>query len=85
VYLDGGYGVGKTHLLAGTYHAVQGKRRYLSSGELACTISWLGLEAALDALQHTRLLCIDGSRPRHSREKSASLLRLRSMGRKRAS
>ena len=59
IYLDGGYGVGKTHLLAATYHAVNGERLYLSFGELAYTISRLGLEPTLQAMEHTRLLCID--------------------------
>src|SRR5258708_5408265 len=84
VYLDGGYGVGKTHLLAATYHALGDQRRhalgdqrhhalgdrrhdradgdqrrYLSFGELAYTISRLGLEPTLEAMASTRLLCID--------------------------
>jgi cell division protein ZapE len=59
IYLDGGYGVGKTHLLAATYHAVADERLYLSFGELAYTISRLGLEATLEAMGTTRLLCID--------------------------
>jgi len=59
IYLDGGYGVGKTHLLAATYHATSDQRLYLAFGELAYTISRLGLEPALEALATTRLLCID--------------------------
>jgi cell division protein ZapE len=59
IYLDGGFGVGKTHLLAATYHAVDVQRRYLSFGELAYTISRLGLDATLGALSDTRLLCVD--------------------------
>jgi cell division protein ZapE len=59
MYLDGGYGVGKTHLLAATYHAVEDQRLYLSFGEMAYTISRLGLDAMLRALEDTRLLCID--------------------------
>jgi cell division protein ZapE len=59
IYLDGGYGVGKTHLLAATYHAVAGQRFYLSFAELAYTISRLGLQAALLAFTQARLICID--------------------------
>ncbi len=59
IYLDGGYGVGKTHLLAATYHAVGEQRLYLSFGELAYTISRLGLEPTLEAMETTRVLCID--------------------------
>ncbi len=59
IYLDGGYGVGKTHLLAATYHAVGEQRLYLSFGELAYMISRLGLEPTVEAMDSTRLLCID--------------------------
>jgi hypothetical protein len=52
IYLDGGYGVGKTHLLAAAYHAVTDQRLYLSFGELAYTISRLGLEPTLAALAY---------------------------------
>ncbi len=52
-------GVGKTHLLAATYHAVADQRLYLSFGELAYTSSRLGLEPTLAAMDTTRLLCID--------------------------
>lgn len=59
VYLDGGYGVGKTHLLAAAYHAVAGPRLYLSFGELAYTIGRLGLDETLQVMANTRLVCID--------------------------
>jgi cell division protein ZapE len=59
VYLDGGYGVGKTHLLAATYHAVSGPRLYLSFGELAYTIARLGVDETLEVMANTRLVCID--------------------------
>ncbi len=59
VYLDGGYGVGKTHLLAATYHALHGQRYYLSFAELAYSISRLGMDQALEAFAAARLLCID--------------------------
>jgi cell division protein ZapE len=59
VYLDGGYGVGKTHLLAATYHAAGGTRFYLSFAELAYTISRLGMHTALQAFASANLLCID--------------------------
>ena len=31
VYLDGGFGVGKTHLLAAVYHAMPARRKYFGS------------------------------------------------------
>jgi cell division protein ZapE len=59
IYLDGGFGVGKTHLLAATYHATHQARRYLSFAELAYSIARLGMQASLAAFGDTRLLCID--------------------------
>ncbi len=34
LYLDGGFGVGKTHLLASAFHAYHGRKTYLSFQEL---------------------------------------------------
>lgn len=59
LYLDGGFGVGKTHLLAGTYHAFVGKKVYLSFTELMYLIGYLGLERAAAELSASRLICID--------------------------
>jgi cell division protein ZapE len=59
IYLDGGYGVGKTHLLAATYRAVHGQRLYLSFAELAYTISRFGVQTALDVFKDARLVAID--------------------------
>jgi cell division protein ZapE len=59
-YLDGGYGVGKTHLLAAAWHAVQpASAAYLSFGELTALVGFLGMERAVDAFCGFRLLCID--------------------------
>lgn len=59
LYLDGGFGVGKTHLLAAAYHAALAPKSYLSFAELAYTITVLGLAACLAAFRAQRLLCID--------------------------
>ena len=60
LYLDGGFGVGKTHLLAAAWHASPEARKvYLSFAELVAAIGVLGMPAALDALGHERLYCID--------------------------
>jgi cell division protein ZapE len=59
LYLDGGFGVGKTHLLAAAYHAAPPPKSYLSFAELAYTIISLGLAATLAAFRAQRLLCID--------------------------
>ena len=59
-YLDGGYGVGKTHLLAATWHAVQpASAAYLSFGELTALVGFLGMERAVEAFSGFTLLCVD--------------------------
>ena len=59
VYLDGGFGVGKTHLLAATYHAAQVPKLYLSFSELAYTMVQLGLPACIDQFRRYRLISLD--------------------------
>jgi cell division protein ZapE len=59
LYLDGGFGVGKTHLLAAAYHEAEGPKAYLSFQELVYLIGVLGGVRAKEALGHYSLLCID--------------------------
>ena len=60
VYLDGGFGVGKTHLLAALAHAVGPARTtYGTFVELTHLVGALGFAATVDALAERRLLCID--------------------------
>jgi cell division protein ZapE len=60
LYLDGGFGVGKTHLLAAVWHASPEPRKvYLSFAELVAAIGTLGMPRALETLGHERLYCID--------------------------
>jgi cell division protein ZapE len=59
IYLDGGYGVGKTHLLAATFSASPGPKAYLSFQELTYTIGAKGMAAAIEAFKPYRLICID--------------------------
>ncbi|MBV9023684.1 MAG: cell division protein ZapE [Streptomycetaceae bacterium] len=62
VYLDGGYGVGKTHLLASLWHAVSAPREQKAFGtfvELTNLVGALGFQQAIAALSGHRLLCID--------------------------
>jgi cell division protein ZapE len=59
-YLDGGFGVGKTHLLAATFHAADvGVKQYLSFQELVYLIGVLGATEARAAFGPCRLMCID--------------------------
>lgn len=58
-YLDGGFGVGKTHLLASLWHTAPAPKTYLTFAELTSTIGFLGMDAAVKAFADNRLLCID--------------------------
>lgn len=59
-YLDGGYGVGKTHLLAAAWHAVQpAPAAYLTFGELTALVGSLGMRCAVQSFSGFRLLCVD--------------------------
>jgi cell division protein ZapE len=59
VYLDGGFGVGKTHLLASAWHAFEGRKYFLSFSELTFTLGALGMETALESFSRAQLICID--------------------------
>jgi cell division protein ZapE len=62
VYLDGGYGVGKTHLLASLWHATPAPAELKAFGtfvELTNLAGALGFQRAVQALQGHRLVCID--------------------------
>lgn len=58
-YLDGGFGTGKTHLLASTWHAAEGPKAYMTFGELTAYIGFVGVAEAVGSLSHNRLICID--------------------------
>lgn len=60
VYLDGGFGVGKTHLLAATYHAIPARRKYFGSFiEYTALVGALGYQNAVSLFRGADLLCID--------------------------
>jgi cell division protein ZapE len=59
VYLDGGYGVGKTHLLAALWHAAPEPRAYGTFVELTHLVGALGFAQTVEALSGHRLLAID--------------------------
>jgi cell division protein ZapE len=58
-YLDGGFGVGKTHLLAAAWHAAPTPKAYLTFSELTAILGFLGMESAVHAFSGYRLLCLD--------------------------
>ncbi|WP_406863708.1 cell division protein ZapE [Streptomyces sp. HUAS MG47] len=62
VYLDGGYGVGKTHLLASLWHATPAEPALKAFGtfvELTNLVGALGFQQTVQTLSGHRLLCID--------------------------
>ncbi|GAB2644948.1 cell division protein ZapE [Kribbella swartbergensis] len=59
IYLDGGFGVGKTHLLASLWHEASGPKMYCTFVELTNLVGALGLRSAVEALSSYRLICID--------------------------
>ena len=58
MYLDGGFGVGKTHLLAASFNAAPGTTRYLSFAEAMSLLIVRGREDAIELLT-ADLVCID--------------------------
>ncbi|MFJ9469529.1 cell division protein ZapE [Streptomyces caniferus] len=62
VYLDGGYGVGKTHLLASLWHATPAPAERKAFGtfvELTNLVGALGFQQTVRTLGDHKLLCID--------------------------
>ncbi|MFI8851178.1 cell division protein ZapE [Streptomyces sp. 891-h] len=62
VYLDGGYGVGKTHLLASLWHAAPaapGRKAFGTFVELTNLVGALGFQQTVRTLGDHQLLCID--------------------------
>ena len=60
VYLDGGFGVGKTHLLASVYHAMPARRKYFGSFiEYTALVGALGYQKTVELFRGADLICID--------------------------
>jgi cell division protein ZapE len=59
IYFDGGFGVGKTHLLASLWHAAPAPKAYATFVELTHLCGALGFAAAQSALSGMRLLAVD--------------------------
>lgn len=60
LYLDGGFGVGKTHLLAASYHAAEtAEKAYLSFQELVYRVGVRGTAAAAEDFRGLELLLLD--------------------------
>ena len=59
IYLDGGFGVGKTHLLAAMWHQIPGRTYYGTFIEFTALVGVLGYRGAVDHLRGAQLLAID--------------------------
>lgn len=59
VYLDGGFGVGKTHLLASIWHQFKGRKAFGTFLEYTSIVGFLGFQEAVKRLGEFSLICID--------------------------
>jgi cell division protein ZapE len=59
MYLDGGFGVGKTHLLASTWHAAPSPKAYGTFVEITNLVGALGFHEAVNRLSRHRMVAID--------------------------
>jgi cell division protein ZapE len=59
LYLDGGFGVGKTHLLAALWHAAPGRKYFGTFIEYTALVGALGYAGAAKVLDGASVLCID--------------------------
>lgn len=59
IYLDGGFGVGKTHLLAALWHAAPGRKYFGTFIEYTALVGALGYAPSVQLLKGASLICID--------------------------
>ena len=59
IYLDGGFGVGKTHLLTSIYHSCPEPKAFGTFVELTHVVGALGFNRAVEELSGHSVLCID--------------------------
>ena len=59
IYLDGGFGVGKTHLLAALWHEAPGRKYFGTFIEYTALVGALGYAQTVKLLTGTGLICID--------------------------
>lgn len=59
LYIDGTYGVGKTHLLSACFNDFNGTKAFMSFLELTYFINFYGLEKTIDKFKSLDLLLID--------------------------
>lgn len=59
LYLDGGYGVGKTHLLTSLFHIAPGRPVYGTFVEYTNLVGAMGFQKAVELFSGGSVLCID--------------------------
>ena len=59
IYLDGGFGVGKTHLLAALWHGAPGRKYFGTFIEYTALVGALGYAPAVKLFTGASLVCID--------------------------
>jgi len=59
LYLDGGYGVGKTHLLTSLFHVAPGRPVYGTFVEYTNLVGAMGYQKAVELFSSASVLCID--------------------------
>ena len=59
LYLDGGFGVGKTHLLAALWHRTPGTKYFGTFIEYTALVGAVGYQGAIAQLTGASLICID--------------------------
>jgi len=59
IYLDGGFGVGKTHLLASIWHEFEGAKAFGSFLEYTSLVGYIGFQTAVKEFAKFGLICID--------------------------
>ncbi|WP_074587708.1 cell division protein ZapE [Arthrobacter cupressi] len=59
IYLDGGFGVGKTHLLASLWHSAPGPKAFGTFVEYTNLVGALSFRKTVEALSGYKLVCID--------------------------
>ncbi|MEP6478455.1 MAG: cell division protein ZapE [Rhodoglobus sp.] len=59
IYLDGGFGVGKTHLLAALWHAAPDRKYFGTFIEYTALVGAIGYQATVKLLTGASIICID--------------------------
>lgn len=59
LYIDGTYGIGKTHLLSACFNNFEGKKAFMSFMELTYFMNYAGLEKSIETFKPVELLLID--------------------------